>query len=83
MSQPAKQLLPDEQYELTAELERKYLDTLSDVLARHEAGEISLESMMEAFLAVYNTVSGLVDWDDLNEIMQEYNLYTRQGATTA
>ena len=80
---PSKQIVPDDQYELTAELERKYLDALADVTAKYDAGEISLEAMMEAFNAVYITVSGLVNWDDLNEIMQEFNQYTRQGAKAA
>lgn len=80
---PSNQILPDEQYELTAELERKYLEALANVLAKYEAGDITLDAMMTAFEAVYITVSGLVNWDDLNEIMQEFNQYTRQGAKAA
>lgn len=81
MSVPIIQV--DEELKVANELERKYLDALANVLARYEQGYISLEAMMEAFSAVYETVSGLVNWEDLNEIMQEYNEYTKQGTKAA
>ncbi|MCR9222883.1 MAG: hypothetical protein NXH70_02340 [Hyphomonas sp.] len=73
----------DEELKVANELERKYLDALANLLAKHEQGYISEEAMMEAFSAVYETVSGLVNWEDLNEIMQDFNEYSRQGAKAA
>lgn len=65
------------------ELERKYLGALADLVADYEKGNITLEAMMTGFKAVYDTVSGIVNWDDLNEIMAEYNQYTREGKVAA
>lgn len=73
----------DEELKVANELERKYLDALANVLAKYEQGYISEDAMMSAFSAVYETVSGLVTWEDLNEIMQDFNEYTRQGNKAA
>lgn len=61
----------DEHLGIKMELERKYLDALGHVAARMDMGEISQEAGIEAFNAVFQTVSGLVEWEDLNEVMAE------------
>lgn len=62
---------PDEDLKIRQELERKYLEALANVAAKMDQGEISQEAGRVAFEAVYQSVSGLVDWDDLNDIMGE------------
>lgn len=61
----------DEDLAIRNELERKYTDALANVVAKMENNEVSQEAAVTAFLAVYQTVSGLVSWDDLNGIMAE------------
>ncbi len=68
-------IAPDDPYTQRAELERKYTDALANLLGDYEQGNITLEAMRAGFYAVYTTVCGLVDWDDLNEIMAELKQY--------
>jgi hypothetical protein len=61
----------DEDLAIRNELERKYTDALANIVAKMENEEISAEAARVAFDAVYQTVSGLVSWRDLNVIMRE------------
>lgn len=63
----------DEDLAIRNELERKYADALANVAAKMDTEEISKEAAVVAFEAVYQTVSGLVAWEDLNSIMEEVN----------
>lgn len=54
-----------------AELERKYTSALANLYAEYERGDISKETFITAFNAVYTSVSGLVNWDDLNGFASE------------
>ena len=68
---PAVTVEVDEDLAIRNELERKYTDALANVVAKMEDEQISKEAARVAFDAVYQTVSGLVTWDDLNVIMRE------------
>lgn len=54
--------------ELTEELARKALDVVYDRAHRMSEGELSAREMSLIASAVYDTITGLVPWDDANII---------------
>lgn len=55
--------------ELSAELSRKALTVISDSAHKHLVdGELSARELRLIVDAVYDTVSGLIDWDAANVI---------------
>ena len=73
------QIVPDEDLRFGRELERKYLEVLMNRLAEHERGEITLETLQACFYSVRDTITGLVNWGDLNEIMSEFEAYFKEN----
>jgi hypothetical protein len=65
---------------IKSELLRKTVGTLSDAYAEWERGERSDESLKATFDAVYSTVSGLLDWEDIDPIMAEFRALALQSA---
>lgn len=55
------------------ELGRKAIDVLSASIAKNAAGEVSDRELMLVAGALYDTVSGLVDWDEADVIAKVFN----------
>ena len=54
-----------------SELEAKYKSALLNIVADYERGRYTAREAKVAFSAVYQTVSGLVDINELQEIGKE------------
>jgi hypothetical protein len=52
-----------DEYDVRVELDRKSIQTLDQLISRHDAGEISGEAFKVAVRAIFDTVSGLVESD--------------------
>lgn len=70
-------IIPDDDLRIGKELERKYLDTLADLAADFENGRISASEFNIAWTAVYKTISGLLDWDMVNEMQDEFKRFIK------
>lgn len=73
----------DDHLSLQNELLRKAVATISDAHAEWERGERTGESMKATFEAVYSTVSGLVEWGDLDGIYDDFKALGLENANPA
>lgn len=68
----------DSHLSIRQEIERKYLKVLSDRLAEHERGELSLKALQTCFYSVRDTVSGIVEQDDFFEVCADFEQYFKE-----
>jgi len=63
-------IIPDEDLRVGNELRRKFLDSVANLEARYSNGSITDREFYVAFMAVYDTVTGLVPWELANDMLE-------------
>jgi hypothetical protein len=71
--------MPNEEYSLTDELERKTMDALSRVLADYEQGAISQPSAAVALRTLFDATSGLLSGECFNLLSEASKMVSGDG----